>query len=655
MAEEVPANVPVTLPQRRGFPRPFGRYILERNLSRGGMGEVHLAVARGVGTRCVIKTIRGDLTGDKEFIGRFADEAKIMVRMTHDNIIRVFDCGRVGTDYYIAMEYVYGRDLGDVLDRAYERGEPMPKEYGLFLTRQILKGLDYAHNLTDEHGRPMRLVHRDISPQNILIGFDGSVKIIDFGLARTELLPARTQGALAVGKYGYMSPEQARHEKIDGRADLYSVGVMLFEVFTGDRLVDEQDQATLWARVLSPKHRRPSTVVADLPREVDDMIMRAVETRADDRYADARAMLKSVEGFRTKAADKSELIQYLRYLYPTADFTPPPLPDIGSEFEVGEQSMVFAMSEEGAKSVFGRGQLPIEWTKQIRWADVKEELEKKKQRQREDEEPKQARKKEPRSESELRGWSENTAASEQTVIQHESDVTRDGPTRDRAVDTLDTYGNAGATIRALEPPDDPTTIARAEGSGLPEGVLSDYQQTAYDNKVRVRSPDEDGKKSRLGHAAIRSDFRDDEQTVMMNAPPRSGWAGEDMSKDDVVAETRLSLGPSAPAGPAPSSSPRDSGQNRRAIQERNSYGPPADAERPPPKPKGPPAVIVRQTAGADPTALIERERERDRNKEQDRTREVTNPPAAGPNYLLVGLFLMGLAIIAVLVILLFKT
>jgi serine/threonine protein kinase len=176
MAEEVPQNVPVAgLPKSKGFPRAFGRYILEKNLSRGGMGEVFLAVVKGVGVRCVIKTIRGDLTGDKEFVGRFADEAKIMVRMNHPNIIRVFDCGKVGNDYYIAMEYVHGRDLGDVLDRAYERGEPLPKELGLLAARQLLAGLEYAHNLTDERGRPMRLVHRDISPQNVLIGFDGSI------------------------------------------------------------------------------------------------------------------------------------------------------------------------------------------------------------------------------------------------------------------------------------------------------------------------------------------------------------------------------------------------------------------------------------------------------------------------------------------------
>ena len=187
---DVLQNAPV-MGMRRKYPCNFGRYVLEKNLSRGGMGEVMLAIAKGVNQRCVIKTIRGDLTGDEEFIGRFADEAKIMVRIVNPNIIRVFDAGKVDSDYYIAMEYVHGRDLGDVLDRAYERGEPLPLQLGLYITSKVLEGLEYAHKLTDEHGRHMGLVHRDISPQNVLIGFDGSVKLIDFGLARTDLLPAQ--------------------------------------------------------------------------------------------------------------------------------------------------------------------------------------------------------------------------------------------------------------------------------------------------------------------------------------------------------------------------------------------------------------------------------------------------------------------------------
>jgi serine/threonine protein kinase len=355
-------NAPVRIKEKR-FPHPFGRYILEKSISRGGMGEVFLAIAKGFNQRCVIKTIRADLVGDTEFVGRFSDEAKIMVRIEHGNIIRVFDTGKVGGDYYIAMEYVHGRDLGDVLDRAYERGEPLPRHLGLYISAQLLKGLHYAHNLCDETGRPMSLVHRDISPQNVLIGMDGSVKLIDFGLARTELLPGRTRGALAVGKYGYMSPEQARHERIDGRADVYSTGVMLFEVFTGDRLVDEADQATLWSRVLNPAHRLPSSVVPSLAPDIDRLIMRAVEKKAENRFASAEVMLKEVERLRTRQSNRRELSRYLKNLYPSMSSTPPPIPVFEmDDSQAMERSMIIASSREAAASVFGRGELPIEWS-----------------------------------------------------------------------------------------------------------------------------------------------------------------------------------------------------------------------------------------------------------------------------------------------------
>ncbi|MEL6186314.1 MAG: serine/threonine-protein kinase, partial [Myxococcota bacterium] len=360
--------------KKRRFPRPFGRYYLERVLSRGGMGEVFLAIVKRLNQRCVIKTIRGDLTGEEEFVGRFADEAKILVRAAHDNIIRYFDAGRVASDYYIAMEWVHGRDLGDVLDRAYERGEPMPAHIGLYVTANLLAGLHYAHELTDEQGRRMGLVHRDISPQNVLIGFDGSVKLIDFGLARTDVLPSRTQGALAVGKYGYMSPEQARHQPLDGRADIYSTGVMLFEVFTGDRLVDEQDQSTLWQRVLNPRHRRPRTVLPGLSPAIDDMIMRAVAVRPEDRFASAKAMATEVNRLRDRHSTRSGLQDYLRYLYPSVDFEAPPLPSLDNLAEGVEDSIIFATSREGARSVFGRGELPIEGTMQIDARDVRRQI-----------------------------------------------------------------------------------------------------------------------------------------------------------------------------------------------------------------------------------------------------------------------------------------
>ncbi|MEQ9503914.1 MAG: protein kinase [Deltaproteobacteria bacterium] len=502
-------NAPV-VGMKKKFPRSFGRYVLEKSLSRGGMGEVFLAQAKGVRRRCVIKTIRGDLTGDEEFVGRFADEAKIMVRIGHGNIIRVFDAGKVDADYYIAMEFVHGRDLGDVLDRAYERGEPMPTHLGLYVTANLLKGLDYAHSLTDEHGRHMGLVHRDISPQNVLIGFDGSVKLIDFGLARTDLLPARTQGALAVGKYGYMSPEQARHERIDGRADIYSTGVMLFEVFTGDRLVDEQDQATLWQRVLSPKHRPPRSVIPTLPKEIDTLVMTAVGVRPEDRYQDAQEMLAFVETLRSGRDEREDFIRYLHKLYPKVDFSPPPVPDLADlAFDnASEHSIIIATSREGALSVFGRGELPIEWTRQIETAQRKSKRKKNKEIDRVITDA-AVPSEEPRSEME-----------EGTLVRTHDEITADHPPR-ASVDAPTQIAHYPANpIRSEE------TAAQRPPPRPEDAFDDDLEGTIQSAPV-------------LGVSSV-GGYRDDEMTVMMSAPPSGFGAPQEPLDDDGDAPTRLS-------------------------------------------------------------------------------------------------------------------
>ncbi|MBX2812210.1 MAG: serine/threonine protein kinase [Myxococcales bacterium] len=479
MAKE-PLNKRLTGDKKRRFPRPFGRYILEKSLSRGGMGEVYLAIVKQLQKRCVIKTIRGDLTGEEEFVGRFADEAKILVRAAHANIIRYFDAGKVAADYYIAMEHVHGRDLGDVLDRAYERGEPMPPDIGLFITQNLLEGLDYAHQMKDELGRPMGLVHRDISPQNVMIGFDGSIKLIDFGLARTDVLPNRTQGALAVGKYGYMSPEQARHESLDGRADIYSTGVMLFEVFTGDRLVDERDQATLWQRVLHPKHRNPRSVLPTLSADIDRLVMRAVAVKPRERFSSARAMADYVSQLRGPNSSKKDLLDYLRYLYPHLDFSAPPLPPLDDLAEGVRQSVIFATSREGARSVFGRGELPIEGTMHINAADVRREIEK----------------------------------NEDILLEAES------PIPQRAITRPNTKTERGPLYTTAEEATSTTKHLDLDATSDKEHLHYRFQpnnpssSTHSDNRPTEASQDLFGSAGPAKH-------REDEQTIMMHGPPRA--------------------------------------------------------------------------------------------------------------------------------------
>lgn len=609
MPEEVPANVPVAL-GKNAFPRRFGRYVLEKNLSRGGMGEVFLALPFGVQKHCVIKTIRGDLTGDKEFVGRFADEAKIMTRIKHDNIIRVFDCGRVGGDYYIAMEFLYGRDLGDVLDRAYEKGEPMPKDIGVYLTLQLLRGLDYAHSLTDEHGRPMRLVHRDISPQNVLVGFDGAVKLIDFGLARTELLPGRTQGALAVGKYGYMSPEQARHEKIDGRADIYSFGVMLFEVFTGDRLVDEQDQATLWQRVLSPKHRPPSAVLPDIGIDIDELVMTAVAVRAEERFQSAQEMSRFIQQrMKTKPCSRERLIKYLRYLYPNTDFSAPPIPTFDNIAEPSEKSMTFAMSEDAARSVFGRGELPVEWTMQYDAEAL-------------------------RAMRTTRPPAEKAASDRRDGA---SALVRDEYQGHEEASTGEVVMSARDRAELLkEPPafhvvdDAPTTIAR------PADVLGDEEATRFE---RTKSPDRrPDSPVTAGHAlnperrSSSHGFSDDEATVMMNMPPPGSreWKTEDENvRTEFIEPTKISDKTGGANGRRTSAPPPAGGHTpKRAIQEKKN------PVRPDPRAEG--RGTSRGPGRSDPG--------RAENLQ-------ISEPRSGPNLMLIGLFMMGVTIVVLLLML----
>jgi serine/threonine protein kinase len=172
-----------------GFPRPFGSYLLLSAFAKGGMGEVYLAKTggiEGIERVCVLKKLRPDFGDNKEYVNRFLDEARLVVQLSHANIAHVFDVGRVGNEYYLAMEYVSGVSLKALMARAFERGQPVPPDVALYVLCEVLLGLDYAHRL--EHpvsGQPLHLVHRDISPHNVMVSYEGEVKLIDFGLAES--------------------------------------------------------------------------------------------------------------------------------------------------------------------------------------------------------------------------------------------------------------------------------------------------------------------------------------------------------------------------------------------------------------------------------------------------------------------------------------
>ena len=202
------------------FPRRFGPYVLLKPLARGGMGALYLAL-RGpedAAKLCVIKTVLPHLA-DKEYLQRFRDEAKVVVRLSHGNLVPVFDSGLVGGEIYLAMDYVEGKDLRATWNRCAKKGIAFPVDVAAHIVKELARGLHYAHGFGD-----IKLVHRDVSPPNVLLSYSGEVKLTDFGLAASTLKLEKTAPGIIYGKVSYMSPEQARGEQLDGRTDLYAAG-----------------------------------------------------------------------------------------------------------------------------------------------------------------------------------------------------------------------------------------------------------------------------------------------------------------------------------------------------------------------------------------------------------------------------------------------
>src|SRR5256885_4362879 len=224
----------------------FGKYQLIRKIGTGGMAEVYLArttVAQGLNKTLVIKKIHSAYARSKQFVTMFVDEAKIALGLNHPNIIQVFDFGAVGDTYFLAMEYVEGIDLLRLLQEAARARVRLPYGISAYIVQQVVKGLDYAHRKTDEFGQPLGIVHRDISPQNILLSWDGGVKIVDFGIARAR--DVHEEQGVIKGKFAYMSPEQARGDAVDCRSDVFAAGVGLVGLGGARALVHGEGEGAL--------------------------------------------------------------------------------------------------------------------------------------------------------------------------------------------------------------------------------------------------------------------------------------------------------------------------------------------------------------------------------------------------------------------------
>lgn len=316
----------------------FGQYTLLDRIAVGGMAEVWKARMRGVEgfqKTVAIKRILPHMTDNAEFVGMFIDEAKLAAQLTHPNIVHIYDLGKMGRDYYIAMEYVDGKDLRSLLNAGRRKGMPLPLGLSLLIAARVASALDYAHRKRDFEDQELGLVHRDVSPQNVLLTGDGDVKLCDFGIAKAVSKASQTQMGALKGKLQYMSPEQAWGRAVDSRSDLFSLGAVLFEMVTGERLFTGDSEISVLESVRQGHTRRPSQVDPTVPREVDEIVARALGIDPKDRFQSAGEMKQRLEAALSAlapATSPTDLGLYIRRVMEpdtverAEPLAPPPVP-----------------------------------------------------------------------------------------------------------------------------------------------------------------------------------------------------------------------------------------------------------------------------------------------------------------------------------------
>jgi serine/threonine protein kinase len=287
-------------------PTPAGQYYLMEKIAQGGMAEIFKGLSydvHGIKKTVCIKKILPNIAASKEFIDTLIDEAKIAVSLSHGNIAQTFDLGKVGEDYFMVMEYVEGRTLSQIFRRCKREGTFIPIPHLCYFISEVLNGLNYMHGRKDERGKNMGIVHRDISPQNIMISYSGTVKIIDFGIAKARIKVGNTDSGILKGKFAYMSPEQARGDPLDHRSDIFSLGIIFHELLTGERLFKAEENRDTLRNVRKAKVPTPSSLRPELPPELDEIVLRALSKDRRERYPFASEM-------------HDELIKFLYTTYP---------------------------------------------------------------------------------------------------------------------------------------------------------------------------------------------------------------------------------------------------------------------------------------------------------------------------------------------------
>lgn len=311
----------------------LGRYQILKRIAVGGMAELYLARQTGdAGYEKIValKRVLPHLTEDVAFVRMFLNEAKLAAGLSHSNIVHVVDFGSEGGEHFMAMEYVHGRSVQDIL-RAGARHGGVPRDVALTIVHEVAAALHYAHERAGADGRPLGLVHRDVSPSNVLVSFDGDVKLVDFGIAKATEATRVTRSGGIKGKLAYMAPEQVRGEAVDRRADVFALAVVAYELCTGRRCFSAPGEFALINRVAEGRYEKPTAADPDFPADLEAIIARGLAVDPADRFESARQLQRAVEVFASGSGDRISRLSLSEYLgitfgqeaYPTTQMLPP--------------------------------------------------------------------------------------------------------------------------------------------------------------------------------------------------------------------------------------------------------------------------------------------------------------------------------------------
>ena len=322
------------------------RYRLTRKIAEGGMGSVYEALLYGSDNFqkvVTIKTILERFSSDRDFVDMFIGEAKLVADLVHQNIVQIYQLGKFQNMYYIAMEYINGVNLQEFMNKHLELGRKAPIDLGVFVISRICRGLEYAHGKRDKEGNFLGVVHRDISPKNLMISSEGEVKITDFGIAKARNLMKDQEGDVLMGKAQYMSPEQAQYLPTDRRSDLFSLSVVMFELLSGTNVFSADDTTVILQNVVHREIPPPRTVNKEIPEDLEKIMLRGLERDVNKRYQSATDMGYDLEYFlyhKGYGPTIKSIEKYMRTLFPQLYVLDPEDPET-------DRSTVYPPNQQG--------------------------------------------------------------------------------------------------------------------------------------------------------------------------------------------------------------------------------------------------------------------------------------------------------------------